>query len=99
MATAQPSDGGTGGIYRRQNARRIVADDLQWFRLTLAVSGLHMAAWVNGVPVSDFTDTRAADENPRQGSRIKPGTLAIQVHDPRTDVSIRKLQAAEIPSR
>ncbi|MGC4006752.1 MAG: DUF1080 domain-containing protein [Pirellulales bacterium] len=57
---SQPVDCGTGGIYRRSNARRIVGDDLTWMRMTLIATGPHMAAWVNGTQVSDWTDTREA---------------------------------------
>ncbi len=56
---SQPLDCGTGGFYRRQNARRVLADDFAWFPLTLIVSGDHMAAWVRGYQVSDWTDPRA----------------------------------------
>ncbi len=41
----QPADCGSGGFYRRQDARRIVADDLTWFSDTLVVSG---ATWRAG---------------------------------------------------
>lgn len=95
----KPVDCGTGGFYRRQNARRVVANDFEWFALTLAVSDNHMAAWVNGYPVSDWTDQRPANENPRQGSRLQAGTLAIQGHDATTDLSFRKLQIVELPPR
>jgi hypothetical protein len=95
----QPVDFGTGGIYRRQPARRVTADDFQWFPMTLVVSGIHMAAWVNGMQVSDWTDMRAPAENPRNGSRTEPGTLQIQGHDPTTDLSFRKLRIAEMPKR
>lgn len=94
-----PLDCGTGGFYRRQNARRIVGDDFRWFQLTLAVSGKHMAAWVNGYQVSDWTDTRMAHENPRRGLRTGAGTLALQAHDQTTSVSFRNLRAAELPAR
>ena len=96
---SQPLDCGTGGFYRRQNARRVMADDFKWFPLTLIASGDHMAAWVNGYPVSDWTDPRAADENPRKGKRLEAGTLAIQGHDPTTNLSFRQLKAAELPAR
>ncbi|HTU27447.1 MAG TPA: DUF1080 domain-containing protein [Pirellulales bacterium] len=96
---SQPLDCGTGGFYRRQNARRVMADDFKWFPLTLVAAGDHMAAWVNGYPVSDWTDARAADENPRKGLRVAAGTLAIQGHDATTDLSFRKLRAAELPAR
>lgn len=93
----QPADGGTGGFYRRQNARRVNADDFEWFPLTLIVSGKHMAAWVNGLQVSDWTDPRPGHKNPRQGARTEAGTLQIQGHDPTTDLSFRKLRIAELP--
>lgn len=94
---AQPLDCGTGGFYRRQNARRVMSKDFEWFPLTLIVSGKHMAAWVKGRQVSDWTDPREPDPNPRKGLRTAPGTLIIQGHDPTTDLSFRKLQAAELP--
>jgi hypothetical protein len=95
----KPIDCGTGGFYRRQNARRVMADDFKWFPLTLVVAGNHMAAWVGGYPVSDWSDTRAGHANPRQGLRLEPGTLAIQGHDATTDLSFRRLRAAEMPGR
>ncbi len=95
----QPLDCGTGGFYRRQNARRVMSDDFKWFPLTLIVGGDHMAAWVNGYPVSDWTDRRTADENPRKGKRLAAGTLSIQGHDATTNLSFRKLRAAEMPAR
>ena len=49
--------------------------------------------------VSDWTDTRAADENPRKGKRLTSGTLSIQGHDPTTNLSFRKLMATELPAR
>ncbi len=93
----QPTDFGTGGFYRRQQARQVVADDFTWFRQTLIVSGDHMAAWVNGYPVSDWTDARPASDNPREGLRRAAGTLIIQGHDPTTDLSFRNIKVAEMP--
>jgi hypothetical protein len=95
----KPMDCGTGGFYRRQNARKVVADDFAWFGMTLLASDKHMATWVNGYQVSDWTDPRPANDNPRQGSRLEPGTLIIQGHDPTTDLSFRNLRAAEVPKR
>jgi hypothetical protein len=95
----QPIDCGTGGFYRRQNARRVVSNDREWFHDTLIVSGDHMASWINGYQVSDWTDTRAADENPRNGLRLKAGRMSIQGHDKTTDLSFRKLRIAETPAR
>ncbi len=95
----KPLDFGTGAFYRRQPARKVNADDFVWFPMTLIASGKHMAAWVNGVQVSDWTDPREPHNNPRQGSRTEKGTLSIQGHDPTTDLSFRKLQIVELPAR
>ncbi len=94
---SQPADCGTGGFFRRQDARRVVADDLNWFYMTILADGPHMAAWVNGLQVSDWTDTRPPDPNPRKGLRLESGTIMIQGHDPTTDLSFRNLRIAELP--
>jgi hypothetical protein len=93
----KPIDCGTGGFYRRQNARRVVPNDFEWFNETLVVAGNHMAAWINGYQVSDWTDTREPNENPRNGLRLAPGTITIQGHDPTTNLSFRKLRISELP--
>ena len=94
----QPADYGTGGIFRRQNARRIVARDHEWFAKTLIADGPHIAVWVNGYQVSDWTDERKPHENPRKGLRLEPGTLAIQGHDPTTDLRFRNLRIVDLPT-
>jgi hypothetical protein len=93
----QPVDCGTGGIFRRQNARRVIARDHAWFTKTISADGHHMAVWVDGYPVSDWTDTRPPHANPRKGRRKKPGTLAIQGHDPTTDLRFRNFRIGELP--
>jgi hypothetical protein len=95
----KPVDFGTGAIYRRQPARKVMGDDFRWVAMTLVASGNHIATWVEGYQVTDWTDDRAADENPRKGLRTAPGTLIIQGHDPTTDLSFRKLRAGEMPPR
>jgi hypothetical protein len=92
----QPVDCGTGGIFRRVNARLVVPDDGKWFQKTIVADGPHMAVWVNGYQVTDWTDERKPNENPRQGLRLELGTIQIQGHDPTTDLSFRKLRIAEL---
>lgn len=96
---SRPVDCGTGGIFRRQDARFVAADDATWFYKTILVVGPHMTVWVNGLQVSDWTDQREPDENPRRGLRLEPGTIQIQGHDPTTDISFREFWVAELPSR
>ncbi|MEX0818769.1 MAG: DUF1080 domain-containing protein, partial [Pirellulaceae bacterium] len=87
----QPVDCGTGGIFRRVDARLVVANDLEWFHKTVIADGSHIATWVNGYQVVDWVDDRAPHENPRQGLRLEPGTIMIQGHDPTTDISFRNI--------
>jgi len=96
---SRPMDCGTGGIFRRQDARFVATDDLEWFPMTLIADGPHMAAWAGGLQVSDWTDDRTADDNPRKGLRLAPGTIMIQGHDPTTDLSFRDIYAGELASR
>jgi hypothetical protein len=96
---SQPMDCGTGGIFRRKNARRVVSDDFRWFHMTIIAEGPHMATWINGYHVCDWTDQRKPHENPRKGLRREPGTIMIQGHDPTTDLSVRNLRIAEMAQR
>jgi hypothetical protein len=93
----KPVDFGTGAIYNRQPARRVVSSDHEWFTMTIAAHGNHFATWVNGIQVTDFTDTRPESDNARQGLRLKAGVLGLQGHDPTTDLSFRNLRIAELP--
>jgi hypothetical protein len=94
----KPKDYGTGAIYRRQAARRVVADDFKWFAKTIVADGPHMAVWVNGYQVSDWTDKRPEKESGREGLRLGGGAIAIQGHDATTDFSFRKISAVELPA-
>lgn len=96
---SKPADCGTGGIFRRKDARRVVADDKTWFRVTVIADGPHVSTWVNGYQTTDWTDTRKPDENPRKGLRTAAGTLQIQGHDPTTDIDFRTLMAVELVPR
>lgn len=87
-----PADCGTGGIFRRQDARLIAGETNQWVTVLLHAQGASMAAWVNGIPVSDWIDTREANENPRRGKRLEAGTIMIQGHDPKTDALFRQFK-------
>jgi hypothetical protein len=74
-----------------------VADDHEWLAMTVNAAGPHFAVWVDGYPVSDWTDTRAQAENPREGLRLESGVIAIQGHDPTTDFLFRGIEVGELP--
>ena len=95
----KPVDFGTGGIFNRQKARIMPAPEGQWFALTIICQGARMGCWVNGTQVSDWVDDRPEDPNPRKGKRLEAGTIQLQGHDAKTDVSFRLFRAAELPTR
>ena len=95
----KPQDCGTGGIFRRQDARKVMSNDFEWFPMTIHADGNHVATWVCGVQVADWTDTRSPHANPRNGRRLEPGTIQLQGHDATTDLSFRNLRIAPLPPR
>jgi hypothetical protein len=94
----KPADFGTGAIYRRVPARKVVPNDNEWFTMTVLARGNHIATWVNGYQTVDWTDDRPADNNPRKGSKTGAGHLSLQGHDPTTDLSFRNIGIQELKS-
>lgn len=95
----RPANCGTGGIFRRIDARRIVATDNQWLAKTILAEGPHVAVWVNGYQVTDWTDRRKRDANPRRGLRTDAGTIMLQGHDADTTVRFREITIKELGAR
>lgn len=93
----QPVDFGTGAIYRRIATRRVVPNDKEWFTMTLAARGPHIAVWVDGYQTTDWIDTRKPDLNPRNGLRTQAGHLSLQGHDPTTNLDFRNFRLTEYP--
>ncbi len=92
-------DYGTGAIYRRIPARKQAAKDQEWFTMTVVAEGRHIATWVNGVQMVDWTDNRPLKDNARNGCRLEAGPISLQGHDPTTDLSFRNIRLADLNSR
>ena len=93
-----PSNAGTGAIFRRVDARYVVANDKEWFTSTLIAYGPRICCWVDGYQVVDWVDDRKPDPNPRKGQRLEGGHISIQGHDPTTDLSFKNLKISEFPA-
>lgn len=93
----KPIDFGTGAIYRRVPARKVVSDDGEWFTLTVAANGPRISTWVNGYPTVSWLDDRKPAESARQGLRTGKGHISLQGHDPTTDLLFRNIRIAELP--
>ncbi len=93
----KPENAGTGAIFRRTEARRVVSNDHEWFTTTLNAYGSHIAVWIDGYQVTDWEDTRKPDDNPRKGLRLKAGHISLQGHDPTTDLNFKDLKLSNLP--
>jgi Domain of Unknown Function (DUF1080) len=94
-----PSNGGTGAIFRRTEARRVVAEDQKWFAKTIVATGPHIAVWVNGYQVTEWVDGRKEDANPRRGRRLAAGSVLFQAHDVSMEASFRNFRISELAPR
>jgi hypothetical protein len=96
---SKPLDSGTGGIIHHQAARKIIAEDGEFFYETIVARGHHMAVWVNGIQVTDFTDLNPEGTNLTQSqARVKGGILGLQTQDAATDLDFRNVRIAEFPA-
>jgi len=92
----KPIDIGSGGIYNRCPARKVVSTDREWYTMTVLAHGNHHAVWVNGYQTADFTDTKPINKSARAGRKDDAGPLSIQGHDPTTDLSFRNIRIAPL---
>ncbi len=93
----KPVDFGTGGVYGVNPARKVVSTDHEWFNMTIVCCANHMAVWVDGYLVADFTDTRPVDSggDGKNGYVPDAGTIHLQGHDPATDLSFKNIHIQE----
>lgn len=92
----KPVDFGTGAIYRRVPTRKVVSSDLQFFKMTLVAVDRNLSVWVDGYPVTSFTDSRPQDDNARNGYCPNPGTISLQSHDPTTNLDFKNIEIQEL---
>jgi hypothetical protein len=94
-----PVDFGTGGIYNRQPARKVVPSDKEWFTMTVLAVGNRHSVWVNGYQTADFDDNAKPAKSARQGRKDGKGPISLQGHDPTTDLSFRNIKVGEVPKK
>lgn len=92
----QPADFGTGAIFRRAPARRIVASDREFFTVVLIAQNDQFASWVDGWQVMTWQDQRPDDANPRRGRRLRAGHISLQGHDPATSIDFQSIHIHQL---
>lgn len=93
----KPVDFGTGAIYGRQPTRKVVPDDGKFFVMTVVARGPAFSVWIDGQPVTSWEDTRPEGPNARQQTRLAPGVISLQAHDPTTNLDFQNIRAVALP--
>jgi hypothetical protein len=88
----------TAGVYGIQDNFTAPAKDNEWFTMEIKVEGKHIVTKVNGKVISDYTEEENA-KRPEQfkGRLIDHGTIAIQGHDPGSEVHYRSILIKPLP--
>ena len=88
----------TAGVYAVQDNLTAPAKDDEWFTMEIKVEGRHVVTKVNGKVISDFTQPE--DWTPPKGMpgrAIGHGTIAIQGHDPASEVHYKSILIKPLP--
>ena len=85
----------TGGLYGVADVldESPVKDD-EWFVQEVIVDGKRIIVKVNGEVTADYTEP---DDVDREGRRLSSGTIAIQGHDPGSEIHYRKIEIMPLP--
>ncbi|HWR52428.1 MAG TPA: DUF1080 domain-containing protein [Bryobacteraceae bacterium] len=94
----KPVDFGTGAIYRNQAARKIVANDGEFFTMTVVARGRRLCTFVNGWPVVDWEDPNPEGQDVRKKqAKLTGGVFSLQAHDPTTNLDFKNIRVAALP--
>ncbi len=89
----------TGGLYGVVDVmdRSPVADD-EWFIQQVTVEGKHIVVRVNGKITTDYTEPDNVERPANFAGRlVSHGTIALQAHDPDSEVHVRKILIKPLP--
>jgi hypothetical protein len=81
----------TGSLYAVQDVREGPPDN-QWFTVRATVRGRHIQVWVNDKQTVDYTEPDTAK------TRLTGGTVALQGHDPGSEVHYKNIRIRPLPA-
>jgi hypothetical protein len=88
----------TAGVYAIKDNFTAPAKDDEWFTMEIKVQGKQIVTKVNGKVITDFAEPEGW-EPPKNfpGRKLSSGTIAIQGHDPGSEVQYRKIEIKPLP--
>ncbi len=88
----------TAGVYAVKDNFEAPAKDNEWFTMEIKVEGKHIVTKVDGKVISDFTEPEGwVPPKGMDGRRISHGTVAIQGHDPGSEVHYKSIAIKPLP--
>jgi hypothetical protein len=88
----------TAGIYGIKDNFEAPAKDNEWFTMTVRVEGRRIVTKVNDKVISDYTEEENAKRDGQfKGRLLAHGTIAIQGHDPGSEVRYRSIAIKPLP--
>ena len=88
----------TAGLYAVQDNFTAPAADDTWFEMTIRVEGRHVTTFVDGRRIVDYTEPADPGRPPDMAGRVLgSGTIALQAHDPGSEVHYRDIRIRLLP--
>jgi hypothetical protein len=88
----------TAGIYNTLDNLEAVATDGTWFTLRIRVEGKRVTVHVDDKLITDYTEPAELKLPPKQlARRLGRGTIALQGHDPESEIHYRNLRLRVLP--
>jgi hypothetical protein len=89
----------TGSLYGVVDVTEPPAKDNEWFDYQINVEGKHIAVFVNGEQVAEFTESDGDMPHLKEfpGRKLSSGTVALQAHDPGSMAYYKDIQIRLLP--
>lgn len=90
----------TAGLYAVKDNFEAPAKDDEWFTISIKVEGKHIVTKVNDKVITDWTEPEGwVPPEKMPGRKLSPagGTIAIQGHDPGSEVHYKNIEIKPLP--
>jgi len=88
----------TAGVYGIQDNFEAPAKDGEWFTMRIKVEGKRIQTFVNGKAISDYTEEEKPERKGQfTGRLLGSGTIALQGHDPMSEVHYKSIKLKPLP--
>ncbi len=88
----------TAGVYGIKDNFEAPAKDDEWFTMLITVKGSSIVTKVNDKVISEWTEPEGwTPPGNFAGRKLSSGTVAIQGHDPGSEVHYRKIELKPLP--